>query len=67
MTGPGSTGAEALSRGEAHDAVHGSFINLMKLPNVETLIFWYPQAEHQTPGISCFDVVLVMKGCLYDG
>ena len=28
-----------LSRGETHDAVHGSFINLMKLPNVETLIF----------------------------
>ena len=27
----------ALSRGETHAAVHCSFINLMKLPNVETL------------------------------
>ena len=48
--------AGSLSRGETHVVVHCSFINLMKLPNVETLIFWY---QHQT--ISCFDVVLLMK------
>ena len=35
-----------LSRGETHDAVHGSFINLMKLPNVETLIFLVPASTH---------------------
>ena len=45
-----------LFRGETHDRVHGSFINLMKLPNEGKLIFL------QT--ISCFDVVLVMKECL---
>ena len=39
----------SLSRGETHDAVHGRFINLMKLPNVEiveTLIFWVPASNH---------------------
>ena len=30
---------EDLSSGETHAAVHVSFIDLMKLPNVETLIF----------------------------
>ena len=49
----------ALSRGETHDPVHGSFINLMKLPNVGQLIF---DKSHQT--ISCFNVVLLMNGCL---
>ena len=33
----------------------------MKVPNEGTLIFWY---QHHT--ISCFDVVLLMKRCLYD-
>ena len=36
----------SLSCGETHDAVHWSFINLMKLPNVETLIFWVPASNH---------------------
>ena len=36
----------SLSSGETHDAVHGSFINLMKLPNVETLIFLVPASNH---------------------
>ena len=30
----------ALSRGETHDPVHGSFINLMKLPNEGTPFFF---------------------------
>ena len=34
------------SRGETHDAVHGSFINLMKLPNVEILILLVPASNH---------------------
>ena len=50
-----------LSRDETHDAVDGSFINLMKLRNVETLIFLVPASNHF---FICFDVVLVMKGCL---
>ena len=51
-----------LSSGETHewhDLVHCTFINLMKIINEGTLIFGY---QHQT--IWCFDVVLVMKGCL---
>ena len=35
-----------LSRGETHAAVHGSFIILMNLPNVETLIFLVPASNH---------------------
>ena len=35
-----------LSRGETYDAVHGSFINLMKLENVETLVFLVPASNH---------------------
>ena len=45
-----------LSRSETHDAVHGSFIKSMKLPNVETLIVLVPGSNH-----FMFDVVLVMK------
>ena len=37
---------EDLSRGETHDAVHGSFINLMKLLNVEKLIFLVLASNH---------------------
>ena len=50
----------ALRRGETHGPVHCNFINLMKLPNEGTLIFLVPASNH-------FDVVLVMKWCLYDG
>ena len=35
-----------LSRCEAHDPVHGSFINLMKLPNARTLICLVPSSNH---------------------
>ena len=42
----GGTARSNLSRGETHDAVHGSFINLMKLPNVETLIFLVPASNN---------------------
>ena len=35
-----------LSRGETHDPVHGSLINLMKLPNEGTLIFLVPASNH---------------------
>ena len=40
--------AAALSRGETHDpvTVHGSFINLMKLPNVGPLIFNKVPSNH---------------------
>ena len=41
MPSLGLAGCQALSSSETHDAVHWSYINLMKLPNVETLIFWY--------------------------
>lgn len=53
--------AASLSRGETRDAVHGSFINLMKIPTDETLIFRY---QHRT--ISCFDAVLRRKAVFYD-
>ena len=43
---PVSTLDTALSCSETHDAVHGSFVNLMKLPNVETLIFLVPASNH---------------------
>ena len=35
-----------LSRGETHVFVHCTFINLMKVPNVETLIFLVPASNH---------------------
>ena len=54
--------AMTLSRGETHVFVHCTFIILIKVPNVEALIFWY---QHQT--ISCFDVVLLMKDVFKDG
>ena len=38
--------AAPLFRRETHDAVHGSFIKLMKLPNAETLIFLVPASNH---------------------
>ena len=37
---------QVLSRSETHDAVHGSFINLMKLPNIETLISLVQASNH---------------------
>ena len=54
--------AAALSRGETLVFVHCTFINLMKVPNVETLLCWH---QHQT--ISCFDVVLLMNDVFKDG
>ena len=35
-----------LSRGETRVFVHCTFINLMKVPNVETLIFLVPASNH---------------------
>ena len=37
---------KALSRGETHVFVHCTFINLMKVPNVETLIFLVPASNY---------------------
>ena len=36
----------ALSRSETHDPVHGSFINLLKLPNEGALICLVPASNH---------------------
>ena len=40
------TQAQCLSRGETHVVVLCNFINLMKLPNVETLVFWVPASNN---------------------
>ena len=50
-----SSESDRLSRGETHDAVHWSFINLMKLPNVETLIFLVPDRPLAGPGRACHE------------
>ena len=56
------TPAAYMSRGETHDPVLWSFINLMKLPNDGPLIF------NKVPSNNfMFNVVLLMNGCLYDG
>ena len=55
------TQALDLRRSKTHVFVQYTFINLMKGPNEEALIFWVSAST-----ISCFDIDLLMKWCLYD-
>ena len=57
----------SLSRGETHDAVHGSFINFNEAHECwDTLIFLVPAWwQHQT--ISCLMSFLWWKDVFYDG